>query len=87
MNNKTMKNSYVKNQFDGYSGNKYMKHMQYKKLQTSGEGYKDNKNYENYNYEYQNPKYYQGGVDPSGSVYVNSNYNIAAEDPGLSWVL
>jgi len=86
-----MKNSYVKNQFDGYSGNKYMKHMQYKKphkrMQTTGEGYKINKEEYGYNYEYQNPKYYQGGVDPSGSVYVNSNYNIAAEDPGLSWVL
>jgi hypothetical protein len=85
-----MKNSYVKNEMDGYSGNKYMKNMQYKKphkrAQTSSEGYGNNYN-DNYNYEYQNPKYYQGGVDPSGSVYVNSNYNIAEEDPGISWVL
>ena len=83
-----MRNSYVKNQFDGYSGNKYMKNMQYKKphkrIQTTSEGYTEDYGY---NYEYQNPKYYQGGVDPSGSVYVNSNYNIAAEDPGLSWIL
>ena len=99
-----MKNSYVKNQFDGYSGSKYMKNMQYKKphkrMQTASESYKtgnkteNNENYKEeyneeygYNYEYQNPKYYQGGVDPSGSVYVNSNYDIATEDPGLSWVL
>lgn len=88
MNNKTMRNAYVKNEFDGYSGTKYMKNTQYKKphkrTQNFGEDY--NENY-GYNYEYQNPKYYQGGVDPSGSVYVNSNYNIAEDDPGISWVL
>ncbi len=108
MNNKTMKNSYVKNQFDGYSGSKYMKNMQYKKphkrIQTTSEGYKTENKTGNktgnkeehkeeykeeygYNYEYQNPKYYQGGVDPSGSVYVNSNYDIAENDPGISWIL
>jgi len=87
-----MRNSYVKNEFEGYSGTKYMKNTQskkpYKKDQTVGEGYNKN-NTENYgyNYEYENPKYYQGGVDPSGSVYTNSNYNIAEQDPGISWVL
>ena len=27
------------------------------------------------------------GADVSGSVWTNNDYNIAEEDPGLSWVL
>lgn len=27
------------------------------------------------------------GSDVSGSVWLNNEYNVAAEDPGLSWVL
>jgi hypothetical protein len=27
------------------------------------------------------------GSDVSGSVWLNNDYNVAVEDPGLSWVL
>lgn len=32
------------------------------------------------------PLYLTGG-DASGTVYINSTFNVAKEDPGISWVL
>lgn len=26
-------------------------------------------------------------IDPSGSVWINSSFDVKKEDPGLSWVL
>jgi hypothetical protein len=36
--------------------------------------------------KYQSP-YVLGNGDVSGTVWTNNSYNVAAEDPGLSWVL
>ena len=39
-----------------------------------------------YDSEYES-KHVLGGTEASGSVWVNNSYNIAEEDPGISWVL
>lgn len=30
---------------------------------------------------------YLTGADLSGAVYINNTFNVAKEDPGISWVL
>ena len=39
-----------------------------------------------YNSEYDS-KHLLGGTEASGSVWVNNGYDIAKEDPGISWIL
>ena len=78
----TNPNSYAKNNYDSYN---------------SGYG-KTNRYFINNNVlsyprkEYPYEKEYVGqhnltGGEASGSVWVNSSYNLATEDPGVSWVL
>ena len=40
-----------------------------------------------YYYNIYESKYVLSGGEASGSVWVNSSYNVGSESPGLSWVL
>ena len=77
---KTRNNTYSKNNYKSYNKGIngetqrfYLNSNEYSTPNTS-------------NYDYQSNHLITGG-DVSGTVFINNSYNVAKEDPGISWVL
>jgi len=81
-NNRVGNNTYAKNNFKsynkGFNGNTQRYYINSNQISNSINSY-DNLNYES--------KHLLTGGDVSGAVFINKNYDVRAESPGISWVL
>jgi hypothetical protein len=79
---KTRNNSYAQNNFKSYAKPVYGKAKTYY-MNSNTNSYPTKSNYDA---QYESKHLLTGG-DASGTVWMNSGYDVRAEDPGLSWVL
>ena len=84
MNRKTSRNSYAMNNFQYGNTGLNMPAKRYF-INTNPNSFLINPNASPYN-QYESPHVLSGG-EASGSVWINPGYDVAREDPGLSWVL
>ena len=71
-------NSYAQNNFKSYVGVSDTPLTQVKFTKKS--------NQQSYFKKYESP-YLLGNGDVSGTVWMNNSYDVASNDPGISWVL
>ena len=81
-NSKTRNNVYSKNNYQSY--NKGFNLPTKRFFINSNVNTFPNK--ANYDAQYESKHLITGG-DVSGTVFINNGYNVAKEDPGISWVL
>ena len=83
-NRKSYRNSYVTNNYEYINAGMNMPKKRYF-INSNSNSFLRNPNASIYD-QYETEHVLSGG-EASGSVWVNPGYDIAKEDPGISWVL
>jgi len=71
---------------NGYAQNNFKSYVGVSDISLTQVNFTRKTNQPLYFKKYESP-YLLDNIDVSGTVWTNSGYNVAKEDPGMSWVL